>query len=101
MSAESIVVTVDADLEDLIPGFMERRHGDVQKLRAALSAGDLKSARIIGHSLKGTAGGYGFSGLSAIGAAIETAARDEDAAAIVKQVDEMEHYLSRVDIRFR
>ena len=33
MSDEKIIVQVDEDLEDLIPGFLENRKQDVEKLR--------------------------------------------------------------------
>jgi HPt (histidine-containing phosphotransfer) domain-containing protein len=101
MSDAAIVVLVDADLEDLLPGFMQRRHADVESLRAALSSGDLERVRVTGHSLKGTAGGYGFAGLSEIGARIESAAREGDTPAIAEQIAHMADYLARVEIRFR
>ena len=101
MSSEPIVVVVDRDLEDLIPGFINRRNNDVIKLRDALARDDLKTIRVTGHSLKGTGGGYGFDGLSQIGARIEDAARSSDTAALCASLDALEDYLSRVRIEFR
>ncbi len=100
MSGDPIPVTVDADLKDLIPGFLERRREDVSKLRAALDAPDLETLRVTGHSMKGTGGGYGFDGLSEIGAAIESAAKRGDVDTVRTQVARLEDYLSRVQIRF-
>lgn len=100
MSGDPIPVTVDADLKDLIPGFLERRREDVSKLRAALDAPDLETLRVTGHSMKGTGGGYGFEGLSEIGAAIEVAAKSGDLDAVRTEVDRLVDYLARVEIRY-
>jgi HPt (histidine-containing phosphotransfer) domain-containing protein len=100
MDKAPIPVVVDQDLEELIPGFLARRQEDVRKLRAALEAGDLESVRVTGHSMKGTGGGYGFDGLSEIGAAIETAAKGGDLEAMRGGLDRLVDYLERVQIRF-
>jgi len=97
---ERIAVKVDRDLADLIPGFMQRRRDDVAKLREARAREDLEAIRITGHSMKGTGGGYGFHGLSEIGAAIESAAKARDLAAIDEQVEHLVDYLARVDVEF-
>ena len=94
----AIIVEVDADLEDLVPAFMQRRHQEVGTLRAALVANDFDAIRITGHSLKGTGGGYGFHQLSTIGGAIETAALAADTSAIASSIEEMEDFLARVKI---
>ena len=56
---------------------------------------------LMGHTLKGTAGGYGFDGLSAIGASIENAAKSSDPTAIAQCADEMETYLNTVQVVYR
>ena len=100
MDEQPIRVTVDRDLEELIPGFMERRREDTNKLRAALAEHDLETLRIIGHSMKGTGGGYGFTGLSEIGAGIEAAAKAGDLDAVRAQLDTMVDYLARLEVQF-
>ena len=100
MDKVPIPVAVDRDLEDLIPAFLKRREEDLDKLRKAHAEGDLDTVRVTGHSMKGTGGGYGFHGLSEIGAAIELAAKAEDTATIAMQIQALEDYLSRVDVRF-
>lgn len=101
MSDEPIVVLVDGDLRDLVPGFMGRRRDDVVKMSEALEREDLESLRVTGHTLKGTGGGYGFTGLSEIGALIEAAAVAEDTAALREHLSALEDYLSRVETRFQ
>ncbi len=100
MINDPINIIVEKDLETLIPGFLERRREDVDKLRQALETQDLETLRIIGHSMKGTGGGYGFDGLSTIGAAIETAAKTGELQAIGEQVEALVDYLGRLKVSF-
>jgi HPt (histidine-containing phosphotransfer) domain-containing protein len=100
MSAEPIIVTVDPDLEALIPGFLDNRRKDLAALREALQRGDCQALQFTGHSLKGVGGGYGFNGLSEIGARIESLAKTRDVAGIGPQVDALADYLGRVQVRF-
>ncbi len=53
MSDEKIIVQVDPDLEELIPGFLENRKLDIEKLRSALNEKDFVNLGLIGHSIKG------------------------------------------------
>lgn len=96
--SEKIVIEIDPDLEDLIPGFLENRARDVETLGGLLAAQDLAAIQRIGHSLKGVGGGYGFDGITDIGAAIEKAAESGDAAALAPQIEQLADYLSRVEI---
>jgi HPt (histidine-containing phosphotransfer) domain-containing protein len=100
MTSEKIMVKVDKDLEDLIPGFMQRRRADVESLKASLSAGKLDKIRITGHSMKGTGGGYGFEDLTQIGAELEKAADSGNADEISSLVRRLEQYLDNVVIEF-
>lgn len=100
MSSEKLMVKVDKDLEDLIPGFMQRRRGDVESIRASLSAGEMDKIRVTGHSMKGTGGGYGFDDLSKIGAELEKAAVAGDSEEISALVNRLEQYLDKVVIEF-
>ncbi len=100
MNSDKITVTVDRDLEDLIPGFMQRRRGDVDALKASLSAGEMDKIRVTGHSMKGTGGGYGFDDLSTIGAELEKAAVAGDSEEISALVNRLEQYLDKVVIEF-
>ena len=100
MTGDPIIVVVDHDLEDLIPGFMRRRHEDLMKLRAAAADHDTETLRVTGHSMKGTAGGYGFEQLSEIGARIEASAKAGDLAAMSGHLDVLEDNLQRVAVRF-
>ena len=98
--AQKIPISIDADLADLIPGFLENRQRDVAKLKAQAANGDFADARTIGHGMKGSGGGYGFDRISELGARVETAALEADAGAIVDAVAELEDYLARIEIHF-
>ena len=94
MENETIHVTVEGDLQDLIPNFMQRRQDDVARLYEALGVSDFEAIRVIGHSMKGTGGGYGFDGISEIGAAIEEAAKDSALDAVQAGVERLVDYLA-------
>lgn len=100
MSDNCIVVTIDPDLEELIPGFLENRHRDVQNLKTASVANDFETLRSTGHSLKGVGGGYGFNRITEIGAEIEASAKMKDIEKINKHISALEEYLNKIEIRF-
>lgn len=95
---EPIRIRVDPELASLIPGFLENRRKDVILLVEAVHRGDFETARILGHSMKGSGGGYGFDGITDIGGDIEVAAKDSDSIAIRTHVDALTLYLARVEI---
>lgn len=96
-----IVVQVDADLEDLIPDYLENRQNDVKALEQALEAKDFETIRILGHTMKGTGGGYGFERITEIGRALEEGAKSMDAAGILKGLNQLQEYLKAVEVVYR
>jgi len=98
--SDKIPVIVDADIADLIPGFLNNRAKDVATLRDRAERGDFDAVRMLGHSMKGAGGGYGFDRISEIGATIETAAGRTDARSVLAAADALEDYLARVEITF-
>ena len=95
---EPIIVKIDPDIEDLIPGFLENRKADVDKIRQSIEAGNYADIRIIGHSMKGAGGGYGFDAITDIGDLIEKAALVSDDSVIKEQTSVLEDYLSRLEL---
>jgi Hpt domain len=95
-----LVVQVDPDLSDLMPGFLANKRVDADKIAAAAEAADYPALRGMGHKIKGEGGSYGFDGISEIGAEIERAAADQDLAAVVRCVRELMAYLDSVEIVF-
>jgi CheY-like chemotaxis protein len=76
------------------PAFLANRRVDLEKMRAALAAGDLKLIQTIGHNCKGIGKGYGFPEISSIGAAIEQAAKALDAKRVEDNIQEFENSLA-------
>ena len=98
---KKIVVCVDHDLADLIPGFLEHRWTDVQTLLKAMGAGDYATIGKVGHQMKGIGGGYGFDALSEIGNGLEQAAHQ---GMIVEEVRKLllklVYYLAHVKVNY-
>jgi len=95
--SEKIKVSIDPDLEDLIPGFLGNRRHDVARIRELLAVADFEQVRLIGHSMKGSGGGYGFDPITEFGDEIERAAVRKDGAAIEVAVARLADYLARVE----
>ena len=95
---DRITVAIDPDIADLVPGFLDNRRRDVDKLRALLAASAFADVRTIGHSMKGSGGGYGFDTITDIGAAIERGALAADAASIATGIEQLADYLARVEV---
>src|SRR5262245_16143506 len=95
---DKIVVHIDADLQELIPGYLENRHSDIQAMQQALAQGDYETIRLVGHSMKGSGGGYGFDTITEIGDALEQAAKDRAPETIRRWMGELLTYLQRVQV---
>ena len=93
-----IIAHVDNDLADLIPGYLANRKKDIAAISEALEKGDMDAVRILGHSMKGSGGGYGFETITDIGMLMEKAAKEGWEEDIRLQVKRLEDYLRRVEI---
>lgn len=100
MSADDYKVTVDKNLQDLIPMFMKNRRKELDALRVALAAADFEQLRQLGHRMKGVGNSYGFAHVSTLGQYIEDGARSGDRAAVQASISEYHEYLSRVEIAY-
>lgn len=100
MSDEKIIVKVDPDLEDLVPGFLENRSLDIENLRSELNKSDFEQITSIGHNLKGVGGGYGFEFMSELGANIETAGKESNADAIQENINKLDNYLKCIEVEY-
>ncbi|MCF6147786.1 MAG: Hpt domain-containing protein [Candidatus Kuenenia sp.] len=95
-----MLVRVDPDLREIVPDFLQNRHNDILTINDAVRKNDYETIRIIGHSMKGSGGGYGFDAISGIGAAIETAAKKKNQKGITEQLNILSSYLKRIKIVF-
>jgi HPt (histidine-containing phosphotransfer) domain-containing protein len=98
MAGSEIVVTVDPEIADMVPRFLENRAKDLETLRAAIAAGDRDAVRKTGHTLKGVGGGYGFPAISGMGERIEEAALDGRDADAREAIDDLAEFLVRVRV---
>ncbi len=96
--SEKIIVRIDPDLKELVPEFIQRRHTDVAMIAAALRKDDYEAIRILGHSMKGAGGGYGFDVISDIGRNLEQAAKNRQTEEIQLQKKALSGYLERLEI---
>ena len=96
--SQKIIVLVDAQLEAIVPRFLEKRLEDVGSIREALKQGDYETIRTLGHSMKGSGGGYGFDAVTDMGQSLEEAAKGKSAQEIVRTVDELSTYLASVEV---
>ncbi len=96
--AEKTIIRVDPEIAELIPGFLENRRKDIAAMLDAVQQGDFETVRVLGHSMKGAGGGYGFDVVTEIGAALEQAAKQRNAAEIRDRVNELSRYLDRVEV---
>jgi HPt (histidine-containing phosphotransfer) domain-containing protein len=96
-----IVVQVDADLEDLVPDYLRNRRNDLESILKALAGNDYETIRVLGHTMKGTGGGYGFDAITDHGRSLEQAAKDRDPVAIRRVVEELGQYLDAVEVVYQ
>lgn len=94
---EKIVVKLEAELEDIIPTYLENRYRDIETILRALEQADYETIRLLGHNMKGSGGGYGFDEITSIGKNLEQAARDKDSRKIRQTIDELSTYLKNID----
>ena len=97
-SGSAIVVKVDHDLEDLVPGYLHNRENDIKTMAEKIAQGDYESIRMLGHSIKGTGGGYGFDRITDIGKEIEESGKAMSFEGIRRSIDKLADYLHRVRV---
>jgi hypothetical protein len=95
---EKIIAHVDPDLKDLIPGYLKKMHNDINRIREAVKVKDYETLKIVGHTLKGSGGGYGFDPITDFGHEIEASAKEEDYENIEKTTNKLSDYIENVDI---
>ena len=97
-AGDSLLVTLSADMARLAPDFLTKRRLDVQKIRQALDDNKLDNVRVLGKSMKGTGGVYGFGQIAEIGKELESAASSQNVEAAQQWLAQLEDFLARVEI---
>jgi HPt (histidine-containing phosphotransfer) domain-containing protein len=96
---DEVNIIVDDDIVDLVPGYVAAQRQCVATLLEQLEQGDLVSIRRQGHRMKGSGAGYGLEDVSRIGRDLEAAADNGDPESVRRSLTELQHYLSRLNIR--
>jgi chemotaxis protein histidine kinase CheA len=96
-----IIVNIDPDLEELIPGYLQNRMKDVHDAQGALDTADFESIQRMGHTMKGSGGGYGFDFISAIGLGLEEGAKEKDVHKIQNSLKDLCDFLERVQVVYK
>lgn len=94
------VAKVDRTLESLIPRFMQRRRDDADTIESLVSQGDFETIKSLGHSIKGSGGGYGFDPVTEYGSALEVAADACDGPSVIAAARQMRAYIDAVTIEY-
>ena len=98
---EKIIVQVDTDLKELVPGFLRNRQKDVKSLLAAVERNDYETIEALGHTMKGDGGGYGFHAITDIGGSLEKAAANKNLQEIRKWARQLSVYLECVEVVYK
>ena len=93
-------IRVDADLAELIPGYLEHRRRDVEAIATALAHADYEHVRILGHNMKGSGAGYGLNQITEIGAFLEQAAGRREPEDIRTRAAELARYLDALHVDY-
>jgi PAS domain S-box-containing protein len=81
------------------PAYLENCRRDVTQMYEALDRADFQAVTILGHNLRGSGGGFGFQGITDIGAGLEQAAAVSDIEVSRDWVGQLSSYLDEVDAR--
>jgi HPt (histidine-containing phosphotransfer) domain-containing protein len=94
-------VIVDAELEEIVPSFLQNRQKDIETIRESLETKDFTTIQRLGHIMKGAGGGYGFDRITEIGSSMEKAAKAQDLTQIENDLNALVQYLNGVEIVYQ
>jgi HPt (histidine-containing phosphotransfer) domain-containing protein len=96
--ADQLTVTIDNEIEPVMPVFFKCRREDLVAIDQALANGDYQKIKGIGHKIKGAGGSFGFDAIYRIGKEIEAAAEVSDHAGIAALRGKLTTFLEQVNI---
>ena len=95
---EPYTVILARNFEELVPGFIENRHRELEELRGALATGRYDQLGQIGHRMRGIGATYGFDRVSTLGGELEERAAASDRAGLAALIAGYADYLARLKI---
>ncbi len=95
------IVSVDAEIEPLIPKFLKNTESDLRELEAAIQTQDYEHIRRMGHRIKGASLCYGFDVLADEALRIENAGHEKQSIETIRALaDQLETCFSESEIVF-
>jgi PAS domain S-box-containing protein len=88
-------------LAERTPAYLENCRLNVIVMYEALDRADFEAVTILGHNLRGSGGGFGFQGITDIGAALELAAGGGDVAITRQWISKLSSFLDSVETKVR
>lgn len=95
-----IKVEIDADLEDLIPQFLDNRKKDIETLQQLVEKNELPAISQLAHKVKGAASSYGFIELSELASQMEMLARNNESTGLDNLVKKMKIYFLNIEVHY-
>ena len=95
---ERILVSVDAALADILPGYLVNRRRDVQSLTDLLAQAAFADMRVLGHRMKGSGAGYGLDTISELGKKIEQTAHAKSQTELAVVIAALDDFLQRLTV---
>ena len=99
--SDRIIVEVDEDLSDLIPGFLTHKRADIDTIFQAVTRRDYAEIGRIAHRLKGEGGSYGFESMTDMARGLEQAVAIRDDGALTTLARQMLSYLDHVEVVYQ
>ena len=88
-------VEIDADLQELIPGYLDSIKVELEPVK---DVSDLEKCRAVAHKLAGNAGGYGFTDLGQLGRDLEGLCKESNSDGAKAKLAEIFSYLDSVEV---
>ncbi len=95
-----VIVEVDADLSDLIPGFLARKRDEANAIIDAIKRDDYALLSRLAHRIKGEGGSYGFDKMSEIGRTLEVAVKARNGESVTRGAKELLNYLDHIEVHY-
>lgn len=101
LTAEQLEIqTIDPDIRELQPQFLQNRWEDLPKLYHYLETGNYQDLARLGHSMKGSGTAYGFPRLTALGQKLQQAAEASALEQVRALLTELGNYLTQLSQYF-
>src|SRR3954466_14601351 len=95
---DKIVLRAEPSVKELLPGFLQNRRRDLERLHEALHAGDLAAVRDVGQNIRCFSRVYGLDELTEMGEEIRAAAESRSTLRVLELQRRLADYLARVEL---